>query len=196
MAHTHLTTPTQHIDVEGTRLAYGCWGNPASAQPPLLMLQHFRGGMDPWDPLMTYGLAEGREVILFNGRGVASSGGAPRTRIEDMADDAAAFVRTLGLQRIDLLGFSLGVVQALDLTWRHPKLVRKLMAICTHTDCLGLWSGRLRQTRCISTGGPTHWLLCREAFSRVQAIHGVFLNRSARKSISSRTFGAMCFRLP
>ncbi len=131
MAHTHLTTPTLYVEVDGARLAYRRWGNSASAQPPLLMLQHFRGGMDHWDPLMTDGLAEGREVILFNGRGVASSGGAPRTRIEDMADDAAAFVRTLGLQRIDLLGFSLGGMQALDLTWRHPKLVRKLMLLGT-----------------------------------------------------------------
>lgn len=131
MAHTHLTTPTLYVEVDGARLAYRRWGNSASAQPPLLMLQHFRGGMDHWDPLMTDGLAEGREVILFNGRGVASSGGTPRTRIEYMADDAAAFVRALGLQRIDLLGFSLGGMQALDLTWRHPKLVRKLMLLGT-----------------------------------------------------------------
>jgi pimeloyl-ACP methyl ester carboxylesterase len=74
----------------------------------MLLLQHFRGGMDHWDPLMTDGLAAGREVILYNGRGIASSGGTPRTRIEDMADDAAAFVRALGLEQIDVLGFSLG----------------------------------------------------------------------------------------
>jgi pimeloyl-ACP methyl ester carboxylesterase len=87
--------------------------------------------MDHWDPLMTDGLAEGREVILYNGRGIASSGGTPRTRIEDMADDAAAFVRALGLKQIDVLGFSLGGFQALDLTWRHPELVRKLMLLGT-----------------------------------------------------------------
>jgi pimeloyl-ACP methyl ester carboxylesterase len=131
MTDTHLTAPTRFVDVGGTRFAYRRWGNTASVQPPLLMLQHFRGGMDHWDPLMTDGLAEGREVILFNGRGVASSGGTPRTRIEDMADDAAAFVRALGLEHIDLLGFSLGGFQALDLTWRHPELVRKLMLLGT-----------------------------------------------------------------
>jgi hypothetical protein len=36
-------------------------------------LQHFRGGMDHWDPLMTDGVAADREVILYNGCGVASS---------------------------------------------------------------------------------------------------------------------------
>jgi pimeloyl-ACP methyl ester carboxylesterase len=131
MTDTHLTAPTRFVDVSGTRLAYRRWGNSASSQPPLLLLQHFRGGMDHWDPLMTDGLAEGREVILHNGRGIASSGGTPRTRIEDMADDAAAFVRALGLKQIDALGFSLGGFQALDLTWRHPELVRKLMLLGT-----------------------------------------------------------------
>ncbi|WP_312917294.1 alpha/beta hydrolase [Stenotrophomonas sp.] len=131
MTDTHLSTPTCFADVGGTRFAYRRWGNADSAQPPLLLLQHFRGGMDHWDPLMTDGLAHGREVILYNGRGVASSNGQPRTRIEDMADDAAAFVRALGLHKIDVLGFSLGGFQALDLTWRHPQLVRKLMLLGT-----------------------------------------------------------------
>lgn len=131
MSHTHLTAPTRFLNVDGAQLAYRRWGNATTGQPPLLMLQHFRGGMDHWDPLMTDGLAEGREVILFNGRGVASSGGVPRKRIEDMADDAAAFARSLGLTQMDVLGFSLGGFQALDLTWRHPKLVRKLMLLGT-----------------------------------------------------------------
>lgn len=131
MTHNHLTAPTRFVSIGGTQFAYRRWGNAAAAQPPLLMLQHFRGGMDHWDPLMTNGLAEGREVILYNGRGIASSGGTPRTRIEDMADDAAAFVRALGLEQIDVQGFSLGGFQALDLTWRHPTLVRKLMLLGT-----------------------------------------------------------------
>ena len=131
MNDTHLTTPTRFAQVDGTQIAYRRWGNTNSSAPPILLLQHFRGGMDHWDPLLTDGLAEGREVILYNGRGVASSSGTPRTRIEHMADDAAAFVRALGLGQIDLLGFSLGGFQALDLTWRHPELVRKLLLLGT-----------------------------------------------------------------
>ena len=131
MNDTHLTAPTRFVTLDGTRFAYRRWGNTDSSQPPILLLQHFRGGMDHWDPLMTDGLAQSREVILFNGRGVASSSGQPRTRIEDMADDAAAAVRALGLSQIDVLGFSLGGFQALDLTWRHPALIRKLMLLGT-----------------------------------------------------------------
>lgn len=131
MNDTHLTAPTRYLDRDGARFAYRRWGRTGSTQPPLLFLQHFRGGMDNWDPLMTDGLAAGREVILYNGRGVASSTGTPRKRIEDMADDAAAAVRALGLQQVDVLGFSLGGFQALDLTWRHPDLVRKLLLLGT-----------------------------------------------------------------
>lgn len=131
MTDTHLTAATRFVQTDGDRFAYRRWGNGASDQPPLFFLQHFRGGMDHWDPLMTDGLAAGREVILYNGRGVASSSGTPRTRIEHMADDAAAVIRALGLRKVDVLGFSLGGYQAQDLTRRHPDLVRKLMLIGT-----------------------------------------------------------------
>jgi pimeloyl-ACP methyl ester carboxylesterase len=108
MADTHLTAPTRIIEVEGDRFAYRRWGKAGSGQPPLVFLQHFRGGMDHWDPLMTDGLAAGREVILYDYRGCASSTGVPRTLIEDMADDAAKVIRALGLSRVDVVGFSLG----------------------------------------------------------------------------------------
>ncbi len=120
MADTHLTAPTRFVEIDGDRFAYRRWGNTSTDQPPLFFLQHFRGGMDHWDPLMTDGLGAGREVILYNGRGVASSSGKPRTRIEHMADDAAAVIRALGLRKVDVLGFSLGGFQAQDLTRRHP----------------------------------------------------------------------------
>jgi hypothetical protein len=89
MNHKHLSAPTQFVEVDGDQFAYRRWGNASTSQPPLFFVQHFRGGMDHWDPLLTDGLAEGREVILFNGRGIASSSGIPRNRIEDMADDIA-----------------------------------------------------------------------------------------------------------
>ncbi|TCB81519.1 alpha/beta fold hydrolase [Acinetobacter sp. ANC 4173] len=127
----HQTAETQFIEVDGAKFAYRRWGNSNTGQPPLFFLQHFRGGLDNWDPIITNGLAQGREVILFNGRGIASSTGQPRTRIEDMADDAAAVIRTLGLKQVDVLGFSLGGFQAQDLVRRHSELVRKLMLLGT-----------------------------------------------------------------
>jgi pimeloyl-ACP methyl ester carboxylesterase len=129
MSDTHVTAPTQYIEVDGDRFAYRRWGKPSGV--PIFLIQHFRGGMDNWDPLLTDGLAEGREVILFNGRGIASSSGKPRNRMEDMADDIAAVIQALGLEQVDLLGFSIGGYQAQEVTLRHPQLVRKLLLLGT-----------------------------------------------------------------
>ena len=129
MSDTHATAPTQYIEVDGDRFAYRRWGKPSGV--PIFLVQHLRGGMDNWDPLLTDGLAEGREVILFNGRGIASSSGTPRNRMEDMADDIAAVIRALGLEQVDLLGFSIGGWQAEEVTLRHPELVRKLLLVGT-----------------------------------------------------------------
>jgi pimeloyl-ACP methyl ester carboxylesterase len=83
MSDTHSTAPTKFVEAGGVRYAYRRFGvGPAL---PLVCLQHFRGGLDNWDPRVTDGLAEGRSVILFNNAGVASSGGHPADTIEGMA---------------------------------------------------------------------------------------------------------------
>lgn len=131
MSDTHLTVPTRFVEVDGDKFAYRRWGNASGGQPPLFFVQHFRGGMDHWDPLLTDGLAAGREVILYNGRGIASSTGTPRNRIEAMADDIALVIRALGLSQVDLLGFSIGGFQVQEVALRHPQLVRKLLLLGT-----------------------------------------------------------------
>lgn len=131
MTDTHLTAPTRFIEVDGDSFAYRRWGNANSGHPPLFFVQHFRGGLDHWDPLLTDGLAASREVILYNGRGIASSTGTPRNRIEDMADDIALVIRALGLSQVDLLGFSIGGFQVQEVALRHPQLVRKLLLLGT-----------------------------------------------------------------
>ena len=70
---THVTAPTRFVEVGGIRYAYRRFG--AETGTPLVFLQHFRGGLDNWDPLVTDLLAQQRSVILFNNAGVASSSG-------------------------------------------------------------------------------------------------------------------------
>lgn len=129
MNTTHETAPTQYVEVDGDRFAYRRWGDRTDV--PIVLIQHFRGGMDHWDPVLTDGLAAGREVILVNGRGVASSSGMPRNLVADMADDIAGVLSALGVSKADVLGFSLGGFVAQDLTRRHPELVRKLVLVGT-----------------------------------------------------------------
>ena len=90
MAHTHVTTPTQFIDGKGVRFAYRRFGKEIGV--PLLFIQHFRGGLDHWDPAITDGLGKDRPVILFNNAGVASSSGETPDTVDAMAQHARDFV--------------------------------------------------------------------------------------------------------
>lgn len=130
MTDSHVTTPTRFIEAaDGVKYAYRRWGKPGQA--PVLLIQHYRAGMDHWDPLITDALAEEREVILFNGRGIASSDGDPRETIEQMADDIAAFLDAIDVPQVDAVGFSIGGMQVQELTIRHPEKVRKLVLLGT-----------------------------------------------------------------
>ena len=128
-AYTHQTAPTQFVDANGIRFAYRRFGKTGGV--PLVMNMHFTGTMDHWDPLVTDGLAAGREVILFNNAGISSSSGEVPTTIAGMAADAVAFIKALGLTQVDVLGFSLGGLIAQEITLAAPKLVRRLVLVGT-----------------------------------------------------------------
>ena len=123
--HSHVTAPTQFVAANGIRFAYRRFGTDTGT--PLVFLQHFRGGMDHWDPAVTDGLAANRPVILFDNTGVAGSSGETPDTVEAQADDAAAFIHALGLAHVDVLGFSIGGYVAQALTLRHRDLVRRLV---------------------------------------------------------------------
>jgi pimeloyl-ACP methyl ester carboxylesterase len=106
MTHTHATAPTRFVQAGGIRYAYRRFGPPVGT--PLLFMQHFRGGLDHWDPAVTDGFARDRPVILFNNAGVAGSSGETPGTIEAMARHAADFVDALAIADLDLLGFSTG----------------------------------------------------------------------------------------
>jgi len=85
--------------------------------------------MDHWHPLITDGFAHDRAVILFNNAGVAGSSGDTPNTIGGMANDAADFVKALGLSQVDVLGFSIGGYVALAFTLQYSLLVRKLILV-------------------------------------------------------------------
>ncbi|MCE4541826.1 MULTISPECIES: alpha/beta fold hydrolase [unclassified Caballeronia] len=127
--HTHQTAPTQFVEANGIRFAYRRFGNPGGV--PLVMNIHFTGTMDHWDPAVTDGLAQNREVILFNNAGISSSSGTVPESIEEMAANAAAFIEALELKQIDVLGFSMGGLIAQELAITKPQLVRRVILVGT-----------------------------------------------------------------
>jgi pimeloyl-ACP methyl ester carboxylesterase len=127
--HNHQTAPTQFIEANGIRFSYRRFGKAGGV--PLVFNQHFRGTMDYWDPAVTDGLARNREVILFNNAGVASSSGNAPASFQEMGANAIAFIKALGLIKVDALGFSIGGMVAQEITAQAPELVRRLILVGT-----------------------------------------------------------------
>src|SRR6202166_4716863 len=125
---THQTAPAQFVEPNGVRMAYRRFGKNGGV--PLVFNQHVTGAMDRWDPAVTDGLAK-REVILFNNTGVSSSSEEVPTSVEGMGTNAVAFIRALGLSKVDVLGFSIGGFIAQEIAGQAPSLVRKLILVVT-----------------------------------------------------------------
>ena len=94
---------------------------------PLVLLQHFRGNLENWDPVLIDALARHRRVVTFDNTGVGGSTGTTPHTIAEMARDAIAFLAALDLAQVDLLGFSIGSFVAQDITLTRPALVRRLV---------------------------------------------------------------------
>src|SRR6266404_5671708 len=131
--HTHQTAPTRHVEANGIRFAYRRFGRyvDKNGGVPLVFNMHLAGTMDHWDPAMTDGLARDRDVILFDNAGISSTSGEVPASVEEMAVNAAAFIKALGLVEVDVLGFSLGGLVAQELAINQPTLVRRLVLFGT-----------------------------------------------------------------
>ncbi|MBB4710247.1 pimeloyl-ACP methyl ester carboxylesterase [Streptomyces luteogriseus] len=117
--------PTRTITAGGVTFAYRDLGPRTGT--PVIFLNHLSAVLDNWDPRVVDGIAAHRRVITFDNRGVgASTGSTPRT-IQEMARDAVTFIRALGLEQVDLHGFSMGGMIAQVIAQTDPRLVRKLI---------------------------------------------------------------------
>jgi pimeloyl-ACP methyl ester carboxylesterase len=126
---SHHSAETLFVEAAGVEFAHRRFGSPAEL--PLVLLQHFRGNLDNWDPALTDALAAEREVILVDYAGVGSSTGEPSNTIASTARQMIAFVDALGLTEIDLLGFSIGGFVAQEIALVRPTLVRRLVLAAT-----------------------------------------------------------------
>lgn len=122
-----LTAENRSIEIDAATLVYRRFGTSETDAPPLLCLQHFRGNLDNWDPALVDRLAVDREVVLLDNRGVGASTGVVPDNVDDMARDALRFVDALGLEQVDLLGFSLGGMVAQEMALVRPRLVRRIV---------------------------------------------------------------------
>jgi pimeloyl-ACP methyl ester carboxylesterase len=124
-----ITARTQFLQVGAERYAYRRFGD--GPGHPLVCLQHFTGTLDNWDPAVIDPLASGREVVLFDNAGVGRSSGTVAKTISGMAAHAFAFLEALGLEGIDVLGFSLGGMIAQQMAHDRPSIFRRMVLVGT-----------------------------------------------------------------
>ena len=133
-AHDHIerqdmTTwkdaPNRTINVDGVTFAYRELGTGSGV--PVVFLHHLTAVLDDWDPRIIDGIAAHHRVIAFDNRGVGATGGSVPPTVEQMGADAIAFIRALGLEQVDLFGFSLGGGVAQMVALQAPELVRRMI---------------------------------------------------------------------
>ena len=122
---TWTNASTRSIDVSGAKFVYRQLG--ADNGVPVIFLNHLAAELDRWDPRVVDGIASRRRVIVFDNRGVGASEGSVPNSVAAMARDAVAFMRALGLEQVDLLGFSLGGFISQVVAQQEPRLVRKVI---------------------------------------------------------------------
>jgi pimeloyl-ACP methyl ester carboxylesterase len=167
------SAPTRYVEGGGIRFAYRKLG--PSTGTPLVLLQHFSGNIDAWDPAVVNTLAVDRPVIAFDNAGVGRSTGNTPDSVEAMARDAVTFIEQLGFSEVDLLGYSLGGCVAQQMAAEHGPLIRKLILVGT-----------------APRGGEEHLLaVLKEAFSRSETPDPrlpLFFTRSAASQAAGKAF--------
>jgi pimeloyl-ACP methyl ester carboxylesterase len=135
MARSHretTDTPVRYLDAstervtadDGIEYAYRQLGK---GDVPLVLLQHFRGNLDNWDPALIDALAADRHAVTFDNVGVGATTGSTPNTVEAMAHGAIAFLEAMEFQRVDLLGFSIGSFVAQEIALIRPDVLRRVV---------------------------------------------------------------------
>jgi pimeloyl-ACP methyl ester carboxylesterase len=126
-----------YANVNGLRLYYEIHG---TASTPLVLLHGGGSTIDTSFGKVLAPLAKTRQVIAFEQQGHGHTADIDRPfSFEQSADDAAALLRHLKIERADFYGFSNGGNIALVIAIRHPKLVRKLIVASAQFKRDGLY---------------------------------------------------------
>ena len=94
---------------------------------PVVLLQHFRGNLDNWDPALVDELAATRRTITFDYEGVGGSEGSVAHTMAETAAGALRFLDALDLDQVDLLGFSIGSFVAQEIALTRPSVVNRVV---------------------------------------------------------------------
>jgi pimeloyl-ACP methyl ester carboxylesterase len=116
------------IEVEGRRLAWHAVGEGS----PLLLINGYAATGEDWDPVFLAGLGKGFGVICPDNRGVGGSAlGDATLTIDAMTADLEAMLDALEIERLPVVGWSMGGFVAQRLATRSPDRVATLALLAT-----------------------------------------------------------------
>jgi pimeloyl-ACP methyl ester carboxylesterase len=122
------------IEVEGRRFAWRTAGRGA----PLLLINGYAATGEDWDPGFLAALGEAFEVICPDNRGVGESGpGDGELTIDGMAADLESLLDALEIERLPVVGWSMGGFLAQRLAARSPDRVAALALLATDPGAPG-----------------------------------------------------------
>jgi pimeloyl-ACP methyl ester carboxylesterase len=174
---SYAKAPARTVTADGVTYAYRELGPKGGI--PVIFFVHLAATLDNWDPRIIDPIAREHHVIAFDNRGVGASTGQVPDSVEAMADDAYAFIRAFGFDRVDIFSFSMGGMIAQDLVLKHTDLVRKL--ILTGTGPRG---GKDID----KVVGTTYWDIVRATLTRSDPKEFLFFNRNATGKPAARAF--------
>jgi len=131
---TYQKVKTDTASVNGTKYYYRKLGN-NNKGVPVIFLNHLGATLDNCDPKIMDGIATKHQIIAFDSRGVGATEGKTPVIISEMAKDAISFIKALGYEKVDIVGFSMGAFIAQEILLQEPQLVRK--AVLTGTGPAG-----------------------------------------------------------
>ncbi|WP_328972642.1 alpha/beta fold hydrolase [Streptomyces sp. NBC_00239] len=112
------------VDVGGIRLAYQVSGPPEA--PPLVLLHALGEGAADWDVVAPV-LARSWRVHALDLRGHGRSDWPGDYSLQLMRDDVLGFLDALALDRVDLMGHSMGGIVAYLFAGEYPRRVDRLV---------------------------------------------------------------------
>jgi pimeloyl-ACP methyl ester carboxylesterase len=116
------------LATDGAQIAYRRIGNGR----PLVVLNGFAATSADWDPSFIHRLASSNQLILVDNRGIGRStdNGQPFD-IAKLADDTARVIEALGIERVNVLRWSMGGFIAQTLALQQPARIHKVILLST-----------------------------------------------------------------
>lgn len=132
-----LPSKTGYVQINGMKMYYEIHGTGTAESLPIIVLHGAYMNIENMGDVIPK-LAKSHKVyaLEFQGHGRTTDINRPITYL-NLADDVAAFMDSMGLKKADIFGYSMGACTGLQMCFRHPEKVNKLISASGGYDVEG-----------------------------------------------------------